>query len=120
MLQCNAPVSALNYYRLEAGRFADFVSYGLEVLRSRSDYRKFVVTVTRLRTVLAPDVLRNRLVGHVAAGRHEVASRQKWRPQYCFWTCLNSIISLRDVLPLMYCMILLGDNVGGHDSSTCT
>ena len=25
----------LNYYRLEAGRFEDFVSYGLEVLRSR-------------------------------------------------------------------------------------
>ena len=32
----------------------------------------------------------------------------------------SQVINLRDVLPLMYCMILLGDSVGGHDSSTCT
>jgi putative transposase len=34
--------------------------------------------------------------------------------------CLNSIVSLREVLPLRYCVILLGKSVGGHDSSTWT
>ena len=42
------------------------------------------------------------------------------RPQNCLWMCLNSIISFRELLPLMYCMILLGDRFGGHDSRTWT
>ena len=41
-------------------------------------------------------------------------------PSTVFARCLNSIISFRELLPLMYCMILLGDRFGGHDSSTCT
>jgi len=45
---------------------------------------------------------------------------QKWRPQNCFWMCLSSIIIFRDVLPLMYCMILLGERFEGQDNSTCT
>ena len=56
----------LNYYRLEAGRFEDFVSYGLEVLRSRGGYPKCIVAVTRLRAVPAPDILHKRFIGHVA------------------------------------------------------
>jgi len=44
----------------------------------------------------------------------------KCRPQYCFWMCRNSIISFREIFLLMYCMILLGDIVGGQDSRTCT
>lgn len=44
----------------------------------------------------------------------------KCRPQYCFRRCRNSISSFRDVFPLMYCMILLGDRFGGHDSRTWT
>ncbi len=42
------------------------------------------------------------------------------RPQNAFCRCLNSISSFRELLPLMYCMILLGARLGGHDSSTCT
>ncbi len=30
--------------------------------------------------------------------------------------CLNSIISFRELLLLMYCMTLLGDRFGGHDT----
>ena len=45
---------------------------------------------------------------------------QMWRPQHCFWMCLNSIRVFREVLPLIYCIILLADKLGGQGSNVCT
>lgn len=42
------------------------------------------------------------------------------RPQKVFWMCLNSIASLRLVLPLMYYISLLGAKCGGTDTNRCT
>jgi hypothetical protein len=68
-------------------------------------YRLKVVRFERFRE------LRTKLLPHEPQVR-------KWRYQYSFCIGLVSIISLQDVVPLMYCLVLLGDSVGGQDNST--
>ena len=70
----------LNHYRLEAGRFAENRELRTEVLRSRFAHLEVVATIVRLRPLLLPDVLHDRLVRHVTARRHEVPPRPQVAP----------------------------------------
>lgn len=62
----------LNNFRLKPSGFKSIREIRTEVLNSRRSNLKMVAAIAGLGSVLLADVFLNRLVGHVAAGRHKV------------------------------------------------
>ena len=66
---------------------------------------KIVTPVVGFGAILLFQVLYDDFIRHIPAAGHEVPSCPEVPTQNCLAMCLNSIISLRELLPLMYYLL---------------